>query len=88
MARRLLNKVGLITGGASGIGAAHAQVFAQEGAKVLLCDVDESSGRRVAQHIQSQGGEAVFFRLDVTCPDMEVPFPHYTRGYSASGDQS
>ena len=39
MSKRLHNKVALITGGASGIGAAHVRIFAEAGAKVLLCDL-------------------------------------------------
>ena len=65
MGKRLLNKVALITGGASGIGAAHARIFAEAGAKVLVCDVQEAMARGVVDEIKRKGGEAVFFRLDV-----------------------
>ncbi len=44
MSKRLQNKVALITGGASGIGAAHARIFAEAGAKLLVCDVQEDMG--------------------------------------------
>ncbi|MFA7270781.1 MAG: glucose 1-dehydrogenase [Sterolibacterium sp.] len=65
MSKRLLNKVALITGGASGIGAAHVRLFAEAGAKVLICDVQEELGRSVADDVKRKGGEAAFYRLDV-----------------------
>jgi NAD(P)-dependent dehydrogenase (short-subunit alcohol dehydrogenase family) len=55
----------LITGGASGIGAAHVRVFAEAGARVLLCDLQEDMGRGVADEATRKGGEVAFFRLDV-----------------------
>ena len=45
MNNRLAGKVALVTGGASGIGAAHVRLFADAGAKVLVCDVQEEMGR-------------------------------------------
>ena len=65
MSKRLMNKVALISGGASGIGAAHARVFAEAGARVLVCDVQEEMGRGVVDDVNRKGGEAAFFRLDV-----------------------
>lgn len=65
MSKRLHNKVALITGGASGIGAAHVRLFAEAGAKVLLCDLQEEMGRGVAAEANRKGGEVVFFQLDV-----------------------
>ena len=58
-------KIALITGAASGIGAATAQLFAVEGAVVILADVDETGGRRVADEIGPRG---VFYRADVGNP--------------------
>jgi NAD(P)-dependent dehydrogenase (short-subunit alcohol dehydrogenase family) len=65
MGKRLDKKIALVSGGASGIGAAHARVFAAEGAKVLVCDVQEDMGRGVVECIERAGGEAAFYRLDV-----------------------
>ncbi|CAG4884773.1 2,5-dichloro-2,5-cyclohexadiene-1,4-diol dehydrogenase LinX [Georgfuchsia toluolica] len=66
MNKRLQNKVALITGGASGIGAAHVRLFSDAGAKVLVCDVQEELGCRVVDDVKRKSGEAEFFRLDVT----------------------
>jgi len=59
MADRLRDKVALITGAASGIGAATAVVFAQEGAKVALADLRSEDLDTVAAQIKSAGGEAL-----------------------------
>ncbi len=63
---RLENKVALISGGARGMGAAEARLFAGEGAKVVIGDVLEEEGRRTEAQIGEAGGECVFVRLDVT----------------------
>ena len=57
---RLEGKVALISGGARGMGAAEARLFASEGAKVVLGDVLESAGQQVEAEIAEAGGEAVF----------------------------
>jgi cyclopentanol dehydrogenase len=69
MANRLTGKVALISGGARGQGAVEGKLFAREGAKVVLGDVLEAEGLRAAEEIRTQGGEAVFIRLDVTKED-------------------
>ena len=61
---RLEGKVALISGGARGMGAEEALLFAQEGAKVVIGDVLEGEGRDIAAQIP--GGQAIFVRLDVT----------------------
>ena len=66
MINRLEGKVGLITGGASGIGAEAARFMAREGAKIAVADVDEELGEEVASTIRLSGGKAIFVRLDVT----------------------
>ena len=63
---RLLGKVALITGGASGIGAATATVFAEHGASVVVTDVNDNLGHAVVDKIREAGGEAVYLRLDTT----------------------
>ena len=63
---RLENKVALISGGARGIGAAAAKLFALEGAKVVVGDVLEEEGRRTESEINETGGECLFIGLDVT----------------------
>ena len=63
---RLEGKVAFISGGASGMGAAEAILFASEGARVAIGDVQEEAGRRVVEQISEAGGQALFFLLDVT----------------------
>jgi NAD(P)-dependent dehydrogenase (short-subunit alcohol dehydrogenase family) len=63
---RLAGKVALISGGARGMGAAEARMFAREGAQVVIGDVLEAEGRAVEAEIAHKGGAAVFVRLDVT----------------------
>jgi NAD(P)-dependent dehydrogenase (short-subunit alcohol dehydrogenase family) len=65
-AMRLASKVAIITGAASGMGAATARRFGREGAKVVVADVLEDEGRQVVESIRAGGGEATFLRLDVT----------------------
>ena len=62
---RLQDKVAIVTGAASGMGAATARLFASEGAKVVVADMLEAEGEAVAQSIKSNRGEARFQRLDV-----------------------
>lgn len=62
---RLQDKVAIVTGAASGMGAATARLFAREGAKVMVADMLEAEGRAVADSIKSNSGEARFQRLDV-----------------------
>jgi len=59
-------KVVLVTGAASGIGHAAAALFAEEGAKVMLSDVNEAAGKQVAADIRGRGGETFFRAADVT----------------------
>ena len=66
---RLEGKVAVITGANSGIGRAAARLFAREGAKVVCVDVAEVIAPRIDALIESDGGEAVFFKADVTSPE-------------------
>ena len=63
---RLDGKVAFISGGARGMGAEEARLFAREGAKVAIGDVLEEDGRRVEAEINESGGDCLFLRLDVT----------------------
>ena len=63
---RLDDKVALITGAASGMGASMARIFAREGAKVVVADVLDDEGRRVVADITQANGAAIFRHLDVT----------------------
>jgi NAD(P)-dependent dehydrogenase (short-subunit alcohol dehydrogenase family) len=67
--RRLDGRVGLITGAASGIGAAGAELFAAHGAALVLVDVDAGGGQRVADAIGARQGRAVFCRGDAASAD-------------------
>ncbi len=62
---RLKDKVALITGGASGIGQATAQLFAREGARVAVADFNPK-GRDCTGTIRAAGGEAIFLQIDVS----------------------
>ena len=62
---RVAGKAAIVTGAASGIGRATAQVLAREGAAVCIADVDADGGRQVADEIAAKGGEAIFVRTDV-----------------------
>lgn len=66
---RLEGKVALITGGAHGMGAVEAKLFAREGAKVVIGDILEDEGRRVEAEIVEAGGEAMFLHIDVARED-------------------
>ena len=62
---KLLNKVAIITGGAKGVGKGCALVFAQEGAKVVIVDIDEKSGEETAKEITEKNGIAKFIKTDL-----------------------
>lgn len=63
---RLKGRAAIVTGANSGIGRATARVFAREGAKVVCCDIQETTSPRIDRLIEQDGGEALFARVDVT----------------------
>jgi NAD(P)-dependent dehydrogenase (short-subunit alcohol dehydrogenase family) len=63
---RLKSKVAIVTGAASGIGRAIAEVFAQEGARVIVGDINDAGGRETMDLIKGRGGDALFLHCDVS----------------------
>ena len=64
--KRFEGKVALVTGGGSGIGRATALAFANEGAKVVIDDINVEGGEETLRMIKSTGGEAIFVKADVS----------------------
>lgn len=63
---KLQNKVAVITGGVSGIGAATAELFVSEGAKVVLVDLNEEKGKAFEEKLKKQNAEALFIKGNIT----------------------
>ena len=63
---RLEGKVAIITGGAHGMGAEEAKLFASEGAKVVIADIRNDDARKVETEIAEAGGESMVVLLDVS----------------------
>ena len=63
---RLEGKVAIVSGGASGIGEATSRLFAREGARVVIADVNDELGSALESDIKNGGEEAAYLRLDVT----------------------
>ena len=66
MSQQLAGKVAYITGSASGIGRAIANLYAQEGAKVVIADMNKAAADAAAQEIKAAGGDAIGVAVDVT----------------------
>src|SRR5690606_40280235 len=65
----LTDQVAIITGAGSGIGKAAALLFAREGAKVVISDIQEEDGNSAIEEIRQEGGDAMFVRADSAKPD-------------------
>ena len=63
---RLADKVTIITGGGGGMGRVAAQMFAKEGAKVVVAEFGEAAGNETVDRIRADGGEATFVKVDVS----------------------
>ena len=81
MTARLEGKVALITGAGSGMGRAAAELFAREGARVVITDVVDDSGNAAVAAVRAAGGDATYVRADVSSahdhppPAVIVPAP-------------
>lgn len=64
--KRLENKVALISGAGQGMGAATAKLFAAEGARVVIADINDATGEAVARELREAGYQALFLHHDVT----------------------
>jgi len=64
--KQLENKVAIITGAAMGMGRATAELFAEEGAKVVVADFNAEAGNEVVEYIKSKGGTATFVKVDIS----------------------
>ena len=64
----LSGKTVIVTGGASGIGEAAAVLYAKEGCRVVISDLNEEKGNKLAEQIKQAGGKAIFVRADVSKP--------------------
>lgn len=66
MDRELRDRVTIITGAASGIGRGAVNVFAREGAKVVLADINDAEGKAAVRAVREGGGEAIYVHCDVS----------------------
>ncbi len=79
---RLRDKVVIITGSATGIGRATAELFAREGARVTVADINDEAGRETAATIEAAGGAAQFFHCDVSqAQQVEEMVSHTVEAY-------
>ena len=69
---RLADKVAVITGAASGIGRESAYLFAKEGARIVVADIDDTGGEETAADIKANGNDSIFIHTDVSAaPEVE-----------------
>ncbi|MFZ3590184.1 glucose 1-dehydrogenase [Bacillus sp. DJP31] len=74
-------KVVIVTGAANGIGQAIACLYAEKGAKVVLVDIDEGSGKETAAKIRESGGNALFLQADVRQEEDIIHLMHSAKEY-------
>ena len=65
----LENKVAIVTGSGSGIGKAISLLYASEGAKIVVSDINEQGGNETVSEIKAKGGDAIFVKADTSKPD-------------------
>lgn len=69
MSKKMEGRVAIITGGCGGVGIETAKLFSKEGAKILIADMNDEVGEKLVKELNDDGGEAVFYRVDVTKED-------------------
>jgi NAD(P)-dependent dehydrogenase (short-subunit alcohol dehydrogenase family) len=84
-ASRFTGQVAVVTGAASGIGAATAERLAAEGAAVVLADIAADAGQAVAEGIRGRGGTAAFVTADVASPEDWERVAAQARGFGTVG---
>ena len=69
MSKKMEGRVAIITGGCGGVGIETAKLFSKEGAKILIADMNDEVGEKLVKELNDDGGEAVFYHVDVTKED-------------------
>jgi 3-oxoacyl-[acyl-carrier protein] reductase len=70
---KLENKIAIITGAGSGIGKETAFLFAREGARVVVADINEKGGSDTVEGIKRNGGDSFFVKLDASSRELRQP---------------